>query len=30
MGEAVQEIGGDGFMITEALTRRAIAELTTG
>jgi FMN-dependent oxidoreductase (nitrilotriacetate monooxygenase family) len=30
MGEAVQEIGGDGFMITEGLTRRTIAEFTDG
>jgi len=30
MGEAIAEIGGDGFMITEALTRRAIAEVTDG
>jgi alkanesulfonate monooxygenase SsuD/methylene tetrahydromethanopterin reductase-like flavin-dependent oxidoreductase (luciferase family) len=30
MGEAAAEIGGDGFMITEGLTRRAIAEVTDG
>jgi len=30
MGEAIEEIGGDGFMITEGLTRRTIAEVTDG
>jgi FMN-dependent oxidoreductase (nitrilotriacetate monooxygenase family) len=30
MGEAAQEIGGDGFMITEGVTRRAISEITDG
>ena len=30
MGEAIAEIGGDGFMLTEGLTRRAIAEMTDG
>jgi FMN-dependent oxidoreductase (nitrilotriacetate monooxygenase family) len=30
MGEAAAEVGGDGFMITEGLTRRAIAEITDG
>jgi FMN-dependent oxidoreductase (nitrilotriacetate monooxygenase family) len=30
MGEAIAEIGGDGFMITEGLTRRAIGEITDG
>jgi alkanesulfonate monooxygenase SsuD/methylene tetrahydromethanopterin reductase-like flavin-dependent oxidoreductase (luciferase family) len=30
MGEAAQEMGGDGFMITEGVTRRAIGEITDG
>ena len=30
MDEAMDEIGGDGFMITEELTRRSIAEMTDG
>jgi alkanesulfonate monooxygenase SsuD/methylene tetrahydromethanopterin reductase-like flavin-dependent oxidoreductase (luciferase family) len=30
MGEAAREVGGDGFMITENVTRRAIAEITDG
>jgi FMN-dependent oxidoreductase (nitrilotriacetate monooxygenase family) len=30
MGEAIAEIGGDGFMITEGLTRRTIGEFTDG
>jgi hypothetical protein len=30
MGEAIAEIGGDGFMITEGLTRRTIGEITDG
>ena len=30
MGEAAQEMGGDGFMITESVTRRSIAEITDG
>jgi FMN-dependent oxidoreductase (nitrilotriacetate monooxygenase family) len=30
MGEAMQEIGGDGFLFTESLTRRTIAEITDG
>jgi FMN-dependent oxidoreductase (nitrilotriacetate monooxygenase family) len=30
MGDAIAEIGGDGFMITEGLTRRSIAEMTDG
>jgi alkanesulfonate monooxygenase SsuD/methylene tetrahydromethanopterin reductase-like flavin-dependent oxidoreductase (luciferase family) len=30
MGEAAQEMGGDGFMITEGVTRRAISEITDG
>jgi FMN-dependent oxidoreductase (nitrilotriacetate monooxygenase family) len=30
MGEAITEIGGDGFMVTEPLTRRAISEITDG
>jgi len=30
MGEAIAEIGGDGFMLTEGLTRRTIAEMTDG
>ena len=30
MGEAMEEIGGDGFMITEGLTRRTIGEITDG
>ena len=30
MGEAIGEIGGDGFMITEGLTRRTIGEIADG
>jgi FMN-dependent oxidoreductase (nitrilotriacetate monooxygenase family) len=30
MGEAAEEMGGDGFMITEGVTRRAISEITDG
>lgn len=30
MGEAIDEIGGDGFMITEGLTRRTIGEVADG
>ncbi|MGZ5904784.1 MAG: NtaA/DmoA family FMN-dependent monooxygenase [Reyranella sp.] len=30
MGDAAEDIGGDGFMITEGLTRRAISEITDG
>ena len=30
MGEAIEEIGGDGFMITEGVTRHTIAEVTDG
>jgi hypothetical protein len=30
MGEAMQEIGGDGFLFTELLTRRTISEITDG
>jgi FMN-dependent oxidoreductase (nitrilotriacetate monooxygenase family) len=30
MQEAMQEIGGDGFLIQDPLTRRAIAEVTDG
>ena len=30
MGQAIDEIGGDGFMLTEGLTRRTIAEMTDG
>lgn len=30
MGEAIAEIGGDGFMITEGLTRRTIGEIADG
>jgi FMN-dependent oxidoreductase (nitrilotriacetate monooxygenase family) len=30
MGDAIEEIGGDGFMITEGLTRRTIGEITDG
>jgi hypothetical protein len=30
MGEAMAAIGGDGFMVTEGLTRRAIGEITDG
>ena len=30
MGEAASAIGGDGFMITEGVTRRTIAEFTDG
>ena len=28
MGEAIAEIGGDGFVITEWLTQRTIGEIT--
>jgi FMN-dependent oxidoreductase (nitrilotriacetate monooxygenase family) len=30
MGEVMQEIGGDGYLITELLTRRTISEITDG
>ena len=30
MGDTAQEMGGDGFMITEGVTRRAISEITDG
>ena len=30
MAEAMKEIGGDGFLITEPLSRRSIAEITDG
>src|SRR6202048_1352591 len=30
MGEAAEEMGGDGFMITEGVTRRAVSEITDG
>jgi len=30
MGDAAQAMGGDGFMITEGVTRRAISEITDG
>jgi FMN-dependent oxidoreductase (nitrilotriacetate monooxygenase family) len=30
MGDAAQEMGGDGFMITEGVTRRAISEIADG
>jgi FMN-dependent oxidoreductase (nitrilotriacetate monooxygenase family) len=30
MGESIAEIGGDGFMITEGLTRRTIGEIADG
>jgi FMN-dependent oxidoreductase (nitrilotriacetate monooxygenase family) len=30
MGEAAQEMGGDGFMITDGVTRRTISEITDG
>jgi alkanesulfonate monooxygenase SsuD/methylene tetrahydromethanopterin reductase-like flavin-dependent oxidoreductase (luciferase family) len=30
MGEAIAEIGGDGFMITEGVTRRMIGEIADG
>jgi len=30
MGEAMQQIGGDGFLITENLTRRTISEIADG
>ena len=30
MAEAAREMGGDGFMITENVTRRSIAEITDG
>jgi long-chain alkane monooxygenase len=30
MGDAAHEMGGDGFMITEGVTRRAISEITDG
>ena len=30
MDEAMQHVGGDGFLITEPLTRRTIAEISDG
>ncbi|HTZ80508.1 MAG TPA: FMNH2-dependent monooxygenase, partial [Stellaceae bacterium] len=30
MADAMAEIGGDGFLITEPLSRRTIAEITDG
>jgi hypothetical protein len=30
MDEAMQEVGGDGFLMTAAWTRRQVAELTDG
>ena len=30
MGEAIAEIGGDGFMVTEGLTRRTMGEIADG
>ncbi len=30
MGDAAQEMGGDGFMITDGVTRRTISEITDG
>jgi alkanesulfonate monooxygenase SsuD/methylene tetrahydromethanopterin reductase-like flavin-dependent oxidoreductase (luciferase family) len=30
MGETMQEIGGDGFLVHDPLTRRAISEITDG
>jgi alkanesulfonate monooxygenase SsuD/methylene tetrahydromethanopterin reductase-like flavin-dependent oxidoreductase (luciferase family) len=30
MGETMQETGGDGFPVTDPLTRRAISEITDG
>jgi long-chain alkane monooxygenase len=30
MGEAMREIGGDGFLVTENLTRRTISEIADG
>ena len=30
IGEAMQEIGGDGLLVTDPLTRRAISEVTDG
>jgi hypothetical protein len=30
IGEAIAEIGGDGFVITEGLTRRTFGEITDG
>jgi FMN-dependent oxidoreductase (nitrilotriacetate monooxygenase family) len=30
IGEMMQEIGGDGFLVTDPLTRRAISEITDG
>jgi len=30
MGEVIEEIGGDGFLITENLTRRTISEIADG
>jgi FMN-dependent oxidoreductase (nitrilotriacetate monooxygenase family) len=30
MGEAAEAMGGDGFMITEGVTRRAVSEITDG
>jgi alkanesulfonate monooxygenase SsuD/methylene tetrahydromethanopterin reductase-like flavin-dependent oxidoreductase (luciferase family) len=30
MDETMQEVGGDGFLVTDPLTRRAISEVTDG
>jgi len=30
MGAAMEEIGGDGFLVSDPLTRRAIGEITDG
>jgi hypothetical protein len=30
MGEVMEEIGDDGYLVTEAITRRAISEITDG
>jgi hypothetical protein len=30
LGEAMREIGGDGFLVTENLTRRTISEIADG
>ena len=30
MDEVMQEVGGDGFLVTDPLTRRSISEITDG
>jgi alkanesulfonate monooxygenase SsuD/methylene tetrahydromethanopterin reductase-like flavin-dependent oxidoreductase (luciferase family) len=30
MGETMEEIGGDGYLVSHILTRRSVAEITDG